>query len=338
MRKFLNVFLFVIIAVSLGLVNCGGSTGGTSVTGDLTGVTIVSSEASGDFTPSLSASVGDDGELKFTMTALDVDSDGTLETPTISSVTATSGGSASLVKHSLSTEVITCADGVTVGSSGTFLFDIGFSLDTTLSMQYAVEALSNEISDFATTLTDAGVDVSFAVMTLGDAFDTKDTSSSFTDAVSDGVLGVAPSFDTCERPSTGADLQTSTNLGLFFDELVSVYPAGCNGEDYPENYLGSLDRLNAATTWRTGATRILVSIGDDCSHTDTSYTAASIIAPWIPPAGADLASELAGVATVHVVGPETTCSDGYYEIWQGLLQQQAERLQSLVVLTQLLVT
>ncbi len=305
----------LLLAAALALVACGSSSSGDAddavITGDLTGLTTTSSTATGDFTPSVSAGVGDDGELRLTVTAQDVDGDGTLETPTVTSVAVTTGA------RTLTDLLLTCDDGREVGAgSSDDSFDIGFSLDTTSSMGDAVEAIATKIGTFATSLAASGVNVEFAGITLGDAFATKLASgSSFTDAISTGPLGVAPDFDTCERPWSGSALTSATDAETFFTEVASVTGSGCGGGDLPENYLGSLQYLNDTATWRTGATRILVAIGDDCSHTPLTYGEAAITDPWIPPAGADLAEALAGIATVHVIGPAAgSCYGDYYDM------------------------
>jgi hypothetical protein len=123
-------------------------------------------------------------------------------------------------------------------------------------------------------------------------------------------LGTPPSFDSSERPSTGTTVLTSDDMQTFFQEVADVVSGGAGGAGLPENYLGSLQYLNDSVTWRDGAARVLISIGDDCAHTPDTYQTDGITTDWIPPSGADLAEELAGVATVHVIG-ESTCS-GYY--------------------------
>jgi len=157
-------------------VNCGGTSSGSSdVTGDVTDISTTSSTATGDFTPSLTTATEDSGALKFTVAALDVDGDGTLESPTITSVTATTGSGAALKKvDALTDEEITCDSGRTVGEGeDDDSFDIGISLDSTASMGSAVESIAEKIVSFAQTLEDNGVNARFAGITLGDAFATK---------------------------------------------------------------------------------------------------------------------------------------------------------------------
>ncbi|MFH1356483.1 MAG: hypothetical protein ABII18_05050, partial [bacterium] len=242
--KKLSILGLLILAVTI--ISCGGTTGSSDVTGDVADVSTTSSTATGDFTPSLTTAAEDSGALKFTVSAMDVDGDGTLESPTITSVTATTGAGAALKKAtSLDDEEITCDSGRTVGEGDdNDSFDIGISLDSTASMGSAVESIAEKIVSFAQTLEDSGVDARFAGITLGDAFATKSDNSSFTDAISSGPLGTPPSFDSSERPSTGSTVLTSADMQTFFQEVADVVGTGAGGADLPENYLGSLEYLN----------------------------------------------------------------------------------------------
>lgn len=318
-RKVTIAFSFVMLCVFSA---CGGSSSssstGTDQAGDASALTIVGSTSSGDFTPSVNPSVDSDGSLKFTVSAVDVDGDGTVGTPSVSSITVTSGSSdivAGFARNSLADTEITCSSRDVGAGSSDDSYDIGFCLDTTASMGGAAGVMADKIATFATALSEAGVDASYAGLTLGDAFATKSASSSFTDAVSEGDVDLdgtddePPSFDSSERPGTGDTLINATDLETFFSEVSDVVSSGEGGGDLPENYLGCLEWLVNNVGWRSAASKVLVVVGDDCSHTEETADAASITANWMPPSINDVNDIFAGVATVHVVGVDGGSGD-----------------------------
>ena len=326
-----NFRVVFIIWAAICLLGCAGlyedesSDGGEKkIKGDLVAVETLASSSEGDFNPSISADPDTDGTLKFTVGAVDIDGDGILETPSIDDIHFSSGDTLGLMASNdgeIDDRNLQCAPPREIGmGESKDLYDIGFSLDTTSSMGHAVDALAHKISNFAVDLENSGVDIRFAGITFGDAFATKDatenTESDFTDSVSQGPLGPPPSFDSCERPSTfvaGGNTVIASDMSDFFSQIAEVYTSGCGGRGDIENYLGALNYLNDNVAWREGAVRVLISIGDQCAYTDTTYTADRIEGVWIPPSGDDMAAALTGVATVHVIGAES-CYYDYYSM------------------------
>ncbi len=323
MKKAMVVMLAAIAATAL--VSCGGGSSSSSGddtstrTGDINTISVVSSSSSGDFTPSVTAGKNADNGLKLIVAGQDIDDDGTVETPKITNISVTTGA-AMVVKGPAGD--LDCNDGRAVGSGATAdAFDIGFCLDTTGSMYSASNVLAGKIAAFATELASRGVDAQFVGVTLGDAFATKLTSGSeYSDAVSAGPLGVPPTFDTEERPSTSVtttslNIISSDDMSTFFNAVKDAPSTGTGGGDAPENYLGCLQYMYDNTMWREGAGRVMVSVGDQCSHTATSAPDAypgAIVAPWTPPDPANFLAAVTGNAVVHVIDNDLTCySDTY---------------------------
>jgi hypothetical protein len=184
-------------------------------------------------------------------------------------------------------------------------------------MGAAAGILADRIAAFAQALEDAGADAQFIGITTGDAFATKAISSSFTD-IAKGSLGEPPLFDFDERPDTGASLLSAGVMADFFTEVRAEVGSGAGGGDLPENYLGPLVYINDEdnVNWRPTASRVLISIGDDCSHTAESAPLAGITGDWIPPstAGGSPENLFSGVV-VHVIGSDPlSCPDPYYDM------------------------
>lgn len=291
-----------------GAAGCGAATT-RAASGTVASVGVSETSSSGDFTPSVSFLATSDNALGVRVAPVDVNGDGTVGTPSVTDVTVASGDQiALLLKGKAVTDSPDCTSR-DVGSGETDdQFDIAVSLDTTGSMGAAAGILASKVAAFATALSDAGLDVKFAGITVGDAFATKLSSgSAFTDAISKGSLGEPPSFDTDERPDTGADLLAAADMATFFDEVESAVGSGAGGNDVIENYLGPIKFGNDNLNWRSGAGRVFISIGDNCAYTPDNASDDLITGVWIPPSPTDLENELAGVATVHVVGnPEST--------------------------------
>lgn len=265
-----------------------------------------------DFNPAVSFFASDNGGLSFTVAGADVDGDGDVEAPTVSNITVEAGDTIALALNGA--KRVTLGECTPSGISGSSV-DIGVSLDTTASMGAAAGILASKIADFAQALEDAGADVQFTGITTGDAFATKSDPSSFTDSISQGSLGAPSSFDLEERPDTGDDLLNADEMSTFFTEVETVVGTGASGGDLPENYLGPVKYINDNVNWRSTASRVLISIGDDCSQTNSSAASTGITDPWIPPSGDSLEGQLSGVATVHVIGRDGLgCSDPFYEM------------------------
>lgn len=331
-KRFYHLSFF--LALPLVIAACGSSSssgggGGSDANqdGDISTATVSRTAlVSGSYTPGVSLGVDTDGSLKFTVSAADTNGDGTVGTPTIDSVTVSSGDTAStLVKSAtrrLTDSSVTCGSRDVGTGSTDDKFDIAVSLDTTASMGSAAGIIASKIADFATALGDAGVDAKFAGITVGDAFDTKGgddiANIPFDDDVSVGSLGEVPSFDTCERPSTGAALIGAADMATFFDEVGTDVESGCNGNGGTENYLGPIQYGNDQLAWRDGAARVMITIGDNCAWTDTTAEDGDgITADWLPPDPDALIADLTANGTVvHVVGGAgLSCTDlDYYEM------------------------
>ncbi len=324
----------VLAAVALTAAACGGGGGSTPTpTGDLTAVSVKSSTSTGDFTPNVIAGLGTGGTLQFTIGGVDIDNDGTVDTPAAGVITASSGALAMVAKAVSDTEVTCVAS--EIGGTTSSAYDIGISLDTTASMGAAAGVLANKIAAFTTSLADAGVDAQFAGITVGDEFATKASPSLFTDPGALGTLGVptpvensdSPPPPTCERPDTGATLLGATAMAAFFNDVSTVYGAGgCFGTDATENYLGSVSFITTNVTKRSGSIPIIISIGDNCAHTPTTFPLitnynAATDAIFLPPDPVAFAAGLAGRARVNVIGNTEdllNCTAGGYYNMKGL--------------------
>ncbi|MBI2339500.1 MAG: hypothetical protein HYU99_03900 [Deltaproteobacteria bacterium] len=300
--------------------------GGTDETGGATGSDVTSiTKLSGAYTPGITPITDSDGSLKWTITGVDVNGNGTVGVPSVTNTDAASGSCTdtdsctSLMKGGIKATTDVDCDSRDVGSGDSAdAFDIAISLDTTGSMGSAAGVIASKISEFAQDLEAAGVDAQFAGITVGDAYATKygEGSTSFDDDVSTGDLGEPPDFDLCERPDTGAALIDADDMSTFFDEVETVVGSGCNGMGLPENYLGPIEFGNDNLEWRDGAARVMLSIGDDCAYTPETFTEDSIEGDWIPPDPDDLIDDLTtdGVV-VHVVGGDEdflACEDFDY--------------------------
>src|SRR5699024_6729232 len=108
-----------------------------------------------------------------------------------------------------------------------------------------------------------------------------------------------------------ASLALTDDYDEFLDYVAhEARSNGRNGLDVPENSLGALAYARDADSigWRDGAQRTIVLITDACSHNEDTYTRENapaplepITAPWIPTNAADVADQLAGFATVHLI-------------------------------------
>lgn len=318
-----KLWLFAVVAaLAAGAAGCGGGGASGDVTGDLKSVTVKSSTSTGDFTPSVIAGLGTGGTLKFTIAGVDADGDGTIDTPTLSGVKASTGALAMVLKAVDDTDV-NCGDEVPIGEGTTEdKYDIGISLDTTGSMGNAAGILAERVASFATALVSGGVDAQFAGITLGDAFATKKSSgSAYDDVVSVGTLGDPPSWDSDERPDTGTALLGDAAMATFFAKVKDVVGSGSGGSGGTENYLGALQFLTSNVVPRSGSIRVLISIGDQCAYTPETAGEDGIVAPFLPPDPTSFAAGLAGNAIVHVISrPEDYigCAGGNYYNMKGL--------------------
>jgi len=306
----------VIMAVALS--GCGGGGGDGSATGvkvESRNVTYTSSPTGVSAKPSVSFYGDGASALGIRVTGADADGDGTVSKATLSNVRLEDGDTLAKAGET----PLSCSS-VETGSAGTGdIFDVGVSLDTTASMGAAAGVLAQKTAAFAKALESEGLNVRFAGVTVGDAFATKETAdlTQYTDSVSQGPEGTPPMLDGSERPGTGTDLIDATAMETFFTEVYNVVGTGSGGWTNPENYLGAVEYLNNNVKWRDSAGRILISIGDDCSHTPTSVAASGY--DWTgftPPDPAAFTDALvdAGVG-VNVVGADgLTCGTDYYDM------------------------
>jgi hypothetical protein len=191
--------------------------------------------------------------------------------------------------------------------------DLVFVLDTTGSMAGAINGIKSSIHAFADHLLgpEHRLDVAYGLYAVGDAFSTRRAGglSAFSplDATASPALGewLPPSFDEAERPYI--DLTSADALA----SLLDLMPA-TGGGDASENYLGALQYARDHTSFRPGASRVFIAIGDYFAHTAASYAGKGWPAEWAPPAPEALIASLAGTAVVHSIGPDcVTCSSGY---------------------------
>jgi hypothetical protein len=145
--------------------------------------------------------------------------------------------------------------------------DLVFVLDVTSSMGAALDALRDNLLALAVALGKSGLDARFGAVGFGDSVP---------------LESVAP------LPLT-EDLQT-------FGEVLQTWQV-VNGGDAPESGLDALAYSHGAMTWRPGAQRALVLVTDAPLHDafdGSGASTASLVA---------LLDELAGQASVHVIGP-----------------------------------
>ncbi len=290
-----------------------------SSSGELSGKNVTSSVSStGDSITSMKLSINDDGDLIATTTPI-LDSDGlpmgkddidkiSVSVSAGESLTKLMAPKGSNVQYSLNT----CSADIEFGSGKESSADIAFLVDTTGSMGSAVEGIINSIQTFAKSLSDAGVDAKYALVTLGDAYNTKkSTSSAYT--LGSGA-DEPPTFDTEERPMLDfTDLDTFLS---FANEVKEEIGSGAGGGDLPENYYGTVMAManlrdgQSGLSNREGVPYYQILVGDDCSHTQEVPGGTS--GKWVPDKKSDL-SKLSGIVTVHVVrDPDTDsgyCSD-----------------------------
>lgn len=305
--RYLNAHLGAALATgALGMaLACGGGGGGgnsTPSTPPVTGATIKSSTASGDFTMAGALAV-QDGKVNLNMPAIRDPSnpaipvDPSKVTITGSAEVNTSGDSAYLAAAADAPPTITFTV-APISSTSDAPIDITFINDTTGSMSGSTVGIANSIASFTDSITKAGVNARFAMYTYGDAFATKAASGSgFTKGLGDFL---PPDIDSTERPYLG--LSTYTDFKPFIDELKLSSALGIGGGDGPENTVGALDYANKHVAFRSGASKVFIAIGDNPSHQAGDGDVTGYPAAFVPRAGADVASELTGSATVHVIG------------------------------------
>ena len=175
--------------------------------------------------------------------------------------------------------------------------DVVFVFDTTGSMGGAISAVQDSIIEFADYLDGAGLDVRVGAVTFGDAFDTKDESST---RLGEGGA-TPPNFDSSERPTfpLTADMD---EFKAFIDEERARF-----GGDAAENAVGALAFAYDELDWRPGAQRVLITIMDIYSHNHETFTRFEGDADYeryAPEDPQDLLDRMRGNAVVHVVSPD----------------------------------
>lgn len=290
----------------------GASTGGVSPSGggggdggagpayfSLTDVTINASLRSGEV--ALSGQLGiAEGELAFVLSSIKDPED------------ATQPAASERVEFAVS------VDGATVecevaptGDTQAAPVDVVFINDTTGSMAGTVNGISDSVREFAASIAESGIDARFAMVTYGDEFSTLQPAES---AYVEGQAEYeASSVDSASRPYV--PLTTLETFETFLAELQGSDDLGAGGGDGPENTLGALEYAIDGLSWREGAARVFVAIGDNPAHTAESVTEAlpDLDAHFLPPAVDELLAFLDGTAVVHVVGNDWG-SEPYYNL------------------------
>jgi hypothetical protein len=297
---------------------CGGGGGG-----DNGGVTVNSAVSSGDF--AMSGAVGKEaGKLVLSLAAIRDPDDASKpvngDDVALTVSTAESGGS-TLLARALSAKArtadlassvaptLSCTLAKVTAAAGTKV-DIVFINDTTGSMSGTVQGIADSISSFATSIADSGVDARFSMYTYGDAFATKaSTGSEFT--VGKGDFDVPSDLDDTERPYLG--LSSLSSFQSFLTELKNSDALGTGGDDDPENTIGALDYAAAHVSFRGGASRAFVAIGDNPSHQAGDGDVAIWPATFQPATGDDLVSRMSAISAIHVVGYDYAYG-GYYNL------------------------
>jgi len=177
--------------------------------------------------------------------------------------------------------------------------DVVFVNDTTASMSGTVNGIADSISEFASSVAERGVDARFSMITYGDEFSTLSAGETAY-SIGQGEF-TASELDSSSRPYV--DLVDLDRFEEFLAEVRASDDLGAGGGDGPENTLGALRYALDSLSFRPGAARVLVAIGDNPAHTldpDDSFTP-TLAEHFRPPAVDDLLSALDGTAVVHVV-------------------------------------
>ncbi len=200
-----------------------------------------------------------------------------------------------------------CSSKFAFGEGTSSSADVAFIVDTTASMGTKVSGILGSIDSFAQTLSDAELDVKFAMVTLGDAYNTKLETGGAYDLIGSGAND-PPTFDTVARPQQ--DFTDLTTFKTFSDKVKTVIGSGDDGGSGPENYFGAvmasagLETNETGLSNREGVPFYMILIGDVYSYTssgtDYQLESGGITEPWIPPLKPDV-SKLAGNVTVHAV-------------------------------------
>ncbi|MBN2191716.1 MAG: VWA domain-containing protein [Polyangiaceae bacterium] len=187
--------------------------------------------------------------------------------------------------------------------------DIVFVNDTTGSMSGTVNGIADSISDFATSVSERGVDALFSMITYGDEFAT------FTEGEEAYTVGQAEYSATGVDSSSRAyvDLSELDRFQAFLTEVRDSDDLGEGGGDGPENTLGALDFALEHLSWRPGAARVVIAICDDAAHMADDGFSSSLESHFVPPEIDDLLDDLDGTAVVHVVGNDIG-EEPYYNI------------------------
>ncbi len=268
----------------------GGEAGAVPVEVDVTGlvkVTINSSARTGEV--ALSGQLGTvEGQLAFVLSSIKDPED------------ATRPADSDRIEFQMTVdgEPVECEVGPTSETQRAPV-DVVFINDTTASMSGTVNGIADSISEFASSVAERGVDARFSMITYGDEFSTLSEGES---AYSVGQ----GEFESSDRDSSSrpyVDLVVLEKFEEFLAEVKASNDLGAGGGDGPENTLGALRYALESLSFRPGAARVLVAIGDNPAHTidpDDSFTA-TLADQYLPPAVEDLLASLDGTAVVHVV-------------------------------------
>lgn len=196
-------------------------------------------------------------------------------------------------------KTVSCAIELDFGGPQHAMADIAFLMDTTQTMGSKIDNLATSMRSYADYLTEAGYDINFAMVTLGDAYDTKNSS------VSGYSVGTGsdepPSFDMIERPLL--DFTSSEEFKAFLSQVENNFTERDNGGDNAENYFAAVTASagigrDPILTSREGIVQYQVLMGDECSHTEEAPGLTED--KWVPLSKTAL-SLLSGDVTVHAV-------------------------------------
>ncbi|MCF8241823.1 MAG: VWA domain-containing protein [Melioribacteraceae bacterium] len=298
MKKFL-LYLFLVFSVLM-YVGCNKDDGGTEPEND------VNSDIPAD--PGTAPPPVKDGPLKPSV-AVDVDvanpsriklNVAGLLTPGTTTPITYSTDNLTVVEDGVVQGIKVTKIGETV-SLGT---DIVFIIDITGSMGGTIEGVKESILAFLDNLRTRGLNVSAGAVAYSDNNDNRIPFdiNGIADDTDPGAFTVVGSHD------LSTNLDSTASLYQFIDGLSSCYEGYCGG-DSPEGGFDALYWAFENYTWRSGAQKMFIVMTDIATWGDgASEGSGTSHSPWRTD---ELAAELAGNATVHVVSPDEDYMSNY---------------------------
>lgn len=173
--------------------------------------------------------------------------------------------------------------------------DIAFIVDTTGSMNYAIDSVKDSIIGFVDFLDGSGLDVRVGAVTFGDAYDTRAVGSMSTGTSLRG--DEPPAFDQDERPT----FPLTSNIEAFKAFIGEQDAQG--GGYFPENSLGATVFAAENLSWRPDAQCVLIVITDNSSWNHEN-PGDPITPHWYPPSPEQALETLnTNNCVAHVIGP-----------------------------------